>query len=32
MGFSVTPVTVYAYAKGDLFGATTHRFRLAGPA
>jgi uncharacterized pyridoxamine 5'-phosphate oxidase family protein len=32
MVFSVTPVTVYAYAKGDLFGATTHRFRLAGPA
>lgn len=27
MVFSVTPVKVYAYAKGDPFGATTHRFR-----
>jgi PPOX class probable F420-dependent enzyme len=24
--FSVRPVTVYAHAKGDPFGATTHRF------
>src|SRR5260370_12817561 len=24
--FSVTPVTVYAHAKGDLFGHTSHRF------
>jgi PPOX class probable F420-dependent enzyme len=24
--FSVTPVKVFAHAKGDLFGATTHRF------
>lgn len=24
--FSVTPVTIYAHAKGDPFGATTHRF------
>jgi hypothetical protein len=27
MVFSVTPVKVFAYAKGDPFGATTHRFR-----
>lgn len=26
MVFSVTPVKVYAHAKGDPFGATTHRF------
>jgi Pyridoxamine 5'-phosphate oxidase len=26
--FSVTPVKVFANAKGDPFGATTHRFRL----
>ena len=32
MVFSVTPVKVYAYAKGDPFGATTHRFRLGTPA
>jgi general stress protein 26 len=25
--FSVTPVKVFAHAKGDPFGATTHRFR-----
>src|ERR1700691_4372861 len=25
--FSVTPVKVFAYAKGDPFGATRHRFR-----
>jgi hypothetical protein len=24
--FSVTPVKVFAHAKGDPFGATTHRF------
>ena len=30
MVFSVTPAKVFAYAKGDPFGATTHRFRLAG--
>ena len=30
MVFSVTPVKVFAYAKGDPFGATTHRFRRAG--
>jgi general stress protein 26 len=28
--FSVRPVRVFAHAKGDPFGATTHRFRLAG--
>jgi nitroimidazol reductase NimA-like FMN-containing flavoprotein (pyridoxamine 5'-phosphate oxidase superfamily) len=27
--FSVAPVKVYAHAKGDPFGATTHRFRPA---
>jgi hypothetical protein len=27
MVFSVTPAKVFAYAKGDPFGATTHRFR-----
>ena len=27
MVFSVTPVKVFAHAKGDPFGATTHRFR-----
>ena len=27
MVFSVAPVKVFAYAKGDPFGATTHRFR-----
>ena len=26
MVFSVTPAKVFAYAKGDLFGATRHRF------
>lgn len=26
MVFSVTPVKVFAYAKGDPFGATRHRF------
>jgi nitroimidazol reductase NimA-like FMN-containing flavoprotein (pyridoxamine 5'-phosphate oxidase superfamily) len=26
MVFSVTPVKIYAHAKGDPFGATTHRF------
>jgi hypothetical protein len=26
MVFSVTPVQVFAHAKGDPFGATTHRF------
>jgi hypothetical protein len=31
MVFSVTPAKVFAHAKGDPFGATTHRFRLAGP-
>jgi len=30
MVFSVTPAKVFAYAKGDPFGATTHQFRLAG--
>jgi PPOX class probable F420-dependent enzyme len=30
MVFSVTPAKVFAYAKGDPFGATTHRFRPAG--
>jgi Pyridoxamine 5'-phosphate oxidase len=29
MVFSVTPAKVFAHAKGDPFGATTHRFRLA---
>jgi general stress protein 26 len=28
--FSVTPVKVFAHAKGDPFGATTHRFRPGG--
>ena len=28
MVFSVTPAKVFAHAKGDPFGATTHRFRL----
>jgi nitroimidazol reductase NimA-like FMN-containing flavoprotein (pyridoxamine 5'-phosphate oxidase superfamily) len=28
--FSVTPAKVFAYAKGDPFGATTHRFRAGG--
>jgi general stress protein 26 len=31
MVFSVKPAKVFAHAKGDPFGATTHRFRLAGP-
>jgi hypothetical protein len=26
MVFSVTPAKVFAHAKGDPFGATTHRF------
>jgi general stress protein 26 len=30
MVFSVTPVKVFAHAKGDPFGATTHRFRRDG--
>lgn len=30
MVFSVTPVKVFAHAKGDPFGATTHRFRQGG--
>jgi Pyridoxamine 5'-phosphate oxidase len=30
MVFSVTPAKVFAYAKGDPFGATTHRFRRDG--
>ena len=30
MVFSVTPVKVYAHAKGDPFGSTTHRFRPGG--
>jgi hypothetical protein len=25
--FSVAPVKVFAYTKGDPFGATAHRFR-----
>jgi hypothetical protein len=32
MVFSVTPAKVFAHAKGDPFGATTHRFGLAEPA
>jgi hypothetical protein len=28
--FSVAPVRVFAHAKGDPFGATTHRFSPAG--
>jgi uncharacterized pyridoxamine 5'-phosphate oxidase family protein len=28
MVFSVSPAKVFAHAKGDPFGATTHRFRL----
>ena len=33
MVFSVTPVKVFAHAKGDPFGATPHRFcRARGPA
>lgn len=31
MVFSVTPVKVFAHAKGDPFGATAHRFRRGGP-
>jgi len=30
MVFSVTPVKVFAHAKGDPFGATTHRFPRGG--
>jgi Pyridoxamine 5'-phosphate oxidase len=30
MVFSVTPVKVFAHAKGDPFGATTHRFQRGG--
>jgi hypothetical protein len=30
MVFSVTPVKVFAHAKGDPFGATAHRFRGTG--
>jgi general stress protein 26 len=30
MVFSVVPVTVFAHAKGDPFGATAHRFRRDG--
>jgi len=29
MVFSVSPAKVFAHAKGDPFGATTHRFRPA---
>lgn len=29
--FSVTPVKVFAHAKGDPFGATRHRFQRGGP-
>ncbi len=31
MVFSVAPVKVFAHAKGDPFGATTHRFRRVEP-
>jgi Pyridoxamine 5'-phosphate oxidase len=31
MVFSVMPVKVFAHAKGDPFGATTHRFGRGGP-
>ena len=30
MVFSVTPVKVFAHAKGDTFGATRHKFGLPG--
>jgi hypothetical protein len=30
LGFSVTPAKVFAHAKGDPFGATTHKFRRDG--
>jgi hypothetical protein len=30
MVFSVTPSKVFAHAKGDPFGATSHRFRRGG--